>query len=113
MRRVLRRAPLLTALAATALFAGAGVAQATTGTIEFYDKGENITNPVDGTCYSVMNVNTMGQRDVINHTDRKVRVFLTAGCSDLRQSSVLEPGESFHASSTWFPIIAARSVQLV
>ncbi|MFH7595594.1 hypothetical protein WDV06_10900 [Streptomyces racemochromogenes] len=111
MRHLRRSVPVLAGLSAAALLAGGGVAQAATGTIEYY--GTKITNPVDGQCYNTMNASNVGQREVVNHTDRKLKVFLVAECAEGREAQVLEPGQTYHASSTWFPVVSVRRVQIV
>ncbi|MFF0435363.1 hypothetical protein ACFYU9_24445 [Streptomyces sp. NPDC004327] len=113
MRTMRHRVPVLAAASAAVLLATTGSAQAATGTITFEDTRENIVKPVDGTCYSTQNVNTVGQRKVTNNTDHKLKVFVIAACEDGREAAVLEPGESYYASHTWWPVIAIRRVQIV
>ncbi|PBC86434.1 MULTISPECIES: hypothetical protein [unclassified Streptomyces] len=112
MRHLRRRVPVLAGLFAAALLAGAGVAQAATGTIEL-DLGTNITNPVDGKCYNTENASNVGQREVVNHTNRKLKVFIVADCTAGKEAKVLAPGQSYRASDTWFPVVSVRRVQTV
>ncbi|MBT2526883.1 hypothetical protein J7E91_15975 [Streptomyces sp. ISL-99] len=77
MRNLRPRVPVLAAVPTAVLLATTGSAQAATGAVEFWGKGENITNPVDGKCYTTQNVNSIGQRDVVNNTNRRLKVFIT------------------------------------
>ncbi|MFG2531000.1 hypothetical protein [Streptomyces sp. NPDC048516] len=114
MRKNPYRAPVLTALSAVALLAGAGPAQAATGVIDvhMYQGERNVSNPENGKCYNVSNGYNDGRLLVTNKTDRKVKVFVGTDCRG-DADAVVEPGATYRASESWGMLFYIRSVQAV
>ncbi|MEV5593247.1 hypothetical protein [Streptomyces sp. NPDC052496] len=113
MRTTRRRASVIAALSAAALFAGAGAAQAATGYVDVHGiNGEgNVTNPKNGKCYTIADY-YHGRGTVTNHTDRTIKVYTGTDCKG-DKPGVVKPGQSVDASPYWGPIFLLRSFEVV
>ncbi|MEV5593246.1 hypothetical protein [Streptomyces sp. NPDC052496] len=114
MRTTRRRASVIAALSAAALFAGAGAAQAATGYVDVHGiNGEgNVTNPKNGKCYNVSDGYNSGRLLMTNHTDRTIKVYYAPDCKS-EKPAVVKPGATYRASESWGFIFYSRSFEVV
>jgi hypothetical protein len=105
-----RGLPVVAAMSAAALLALSGTAQAATGTATFAHADITLTNPVNGTCYNLLDSHGWGAEGIQNNTDTTATVYQTSDCSGAAWATP-GPGQWYGLGYTWFPVAHIGSVK--